>query len=67
MLAQLFGEAAVVMKEKLNYKHPGGGGYAPHQDFAAYDFGSTHITCAIAIDAATSGQRLPLVRTGAAP
>ena len=52
-IEQLFGEPGVVLKEKINYKHPGGGGYAPHQDAPAYDFASRHITCAIAVDEAT--------------
>ena len=48
---QLFGEPACVFKEKINYKHPGGAGFHPHQDAAAYKrFGSLHITCLIAID-----------------
>ena len=35
VLAELFGEPAVLFKEKINYKHPGGGGFAPHQDATA--------------------------------
>ena len=50
---QLMGEPAVLFKEKFNYKYPGGGGYSAHQDAPAYDFGKSHITCAIAIDEAT--------------
>jgi hypothetical protein len=49
----LMGEPAVLYKEKINYKYPGGGGYAPHQDAPAYEFIHNHITCSIAIDAAT--------------
>ncbi len=30
------GEPAVAFKDKLNYKHPGGGGFLPHQDRVAY-------------------------------
>ena len=53
-ISQLFGEPACLFKEKINYKHPGGGGFAPHQDSAAYHrFGSEHITCLVAIDANT--------------
>ncbi|MDA1014383.1 MAG: phytanoyl-CoA dioxygenase family protein [Planctomycetota bacterium] len=54
-LGQLFGESAAVFKEKINYKNPGGGGFVPHQDAAAYrsEFGSLHITCLVAIDANT--------------
>ncbi|WP_339728534.1 phytanoyl-CoA dioxygenase family protein [uncultured Gimesia sp.] len=50
---QLMGEPAVLYKEKINYKYPGGGGYAPHQDAPAYEFIKNHITCSIAIDTAT--------------
>ena len=32
----LLGEPGVLFKEKINYKHPGGGGFAPHQDLTAY-------------------------------
>lgn len=49
----LMGEPAVLYKEKINYKYPGGGGYAAHQDAAAYEFVNKHITCSIAIDWAT--------------
>ena len=52
-VGQLLGEPAVLFKEKFNYKYPGGGGYSPHQDAAAYDYASKHVTCAIAIDEAT--------------
>lgn len=50
---QLMGEPAVLYKEKINYKYAGGGGYAAHQDAPAYEFVKSHITCSIAIDAAT--------------
>lgn len=53
-LEQLFGEPACVFKDKINYKLPGGAGFHPHQDAAAYHpFGSLHITCLAAIDANT--------------
>lgn len=51
---ELLGESVVLYKEKINYKYPGGGGYAPHQDAPAYEFVNKHITCSIAIDPATS-------------
>ncbi|MEM7293868.1 MAG: phytanoyl-CoA dioxygenase family protein [Pseudomonadota bacterium] len=47
---ELFDEPAVLFKEKINYKHPGGAGYAAHQDAAAYPYGGKHITCLVAID-----------------
>jgi ectoine hydroxylase-related dioxygenase (phytanoyl-CoA dioxygenase family) len=34
--AAAFGAAAVLMKDKLNIKYPGGGGYRCHQDSQAY-------------------------------
>jgi len=46
----LLGEPAVLYKEKVNYKLPGGAGYAPHQDARAYRFVNTHVSCMIAID-----------------
>ncbi len=49
-VSQLFGEPAAVFKEKINYKRPGGGGFAPHQDAKAYAFGTSHITCLVAVD-----------------
>jgi ectoine hydroxylase-related dioxygenase (phytanoyl-CoA dioxygenase family) len=52
-LAALFGEPAVLFKEKVNYKQPGGGGFAPHQDAAAYRFVDHHISCMVPLDAAT--------------
>ena len=33
--AQVFGEPAVLFKEKINFKGPGGEGFAPHQDSQA--------------------------------
>jgi len=51
----LLGEPAVLYKEKVNYKLPGGAGYAPHQDAPAYRFVETHVSCMVAIDDATAG------------
>lgn len=48
-------EPAVLYKEKINYKYPGGAGFAAHQDAPAY----LHVkdlpvcTCLLAVDAAT--------------
>jgi 2-aminoethylphosphonate dioxygenase len=36
VVAELVGEAVVPFKDKTNEKLPGGGGFPPHQDFAAY-------------------------------
>ena len=54
VVSELMGEQAVLYKEKINYKYPGGGGYAPHQDAPAYEFVTFHITCLISVDPATS-------------
>ena len=53
LIAELTGERAALYKEKINYKYPGGGGYAAHQDAPAYEFVKSHTTCLISIDAAT--------------
>ncbi|MGJ7922079.1 phytanoyl-CoA dioxygenase family protein [Neobacillus sp. LXY-4] len=55
LVSQLFGEQAVLYKEKINFKLPGGEGFKPHQDvLAGWDeFGHTlHISVAICIDEA---------------
>jgi predicted HD phosphohydrolase/ectoine hydroxylase-related dioxygenase (phytanoyl-CoA dioxygenase family) len=52
-LGDLFGEPAVLYKEKVNYKHPGGGGFAPHQDATAYRFVDRHISAMVPLDPAT--------------
>ncbi len=49
----LLGEPAVLYKEKINYKLPGGAGYAPHQDAPAYPFIESHVSCMVAVDDAT--------------
>ena len=46
----LLGEPAVLYKDKLNYKLPGGAGYAAHQDAPAYRFVDVHVSCMVAID-----------------
>ena len=53
VLAELFGEPAALFKEKINYKHPGGAGFAPHQDATAYRFVDHHISCMVPLDAST--------------
>lgn len=49
----LLGEPAVLYKEKVNYKLPGGAGYSPHQDAPAYPFVDAHVSCMVAVDDAT--------------
>lgn len=50
----LLGEPAVLYKEKINYKLPGGAGYAPHQDAPAYRFVDTHVSAMVAVDDASA-------------
>ena len=50
-LAALHGEPVLVFKEKINYKYPGGGAYAAHQDAPAYHQHDDHLTCMIPLDA----------------
>jgi len=57
MSTDLLNEDSVMYKEKVNYKLPGGDGFAPHQDIAAgwwmYNQ-SIHISCLVSIDPATA-------------
>ncbi|KAI8611540.1 hypothetical protein BC830DRAFT_649425 [Chytriomyces sp. MP71] len=49
-------DTAILFKDKLNFKPPGGGGFACHQDVTAYkpeDLVDYHITALVAIDAST--------------
>jgi ectoine hydroxylase-related dioxygenase (phytanoyl-CoA dioxygenase family) len=46
----LLGEPAVLYKEKVNYKLPGGAGYSAHQDAPAWPFVERHVSCMLAID-----------------
>jgi hypothetical protein len=52
---QLFGEPAVLFKDKINFKLPGGGGFAAHQDVQAgwAKYASLHITALVTVDRAT--------------
>jgi ectoine hydroxylase-related dioxygenase (phytanoyl-CoA dioxygenase family) len=52
---QLFGEPAVVFKDKINFKLPGGGGFESHQDVQAgwSTYADIHITALITIDRST--------------
>ena len=51
----LFGEPAVLFKEKINFKMPGGAGFEPHQDQQAgwSRYAPIFITALVSIDAAT--------------
>lgn len=51
-VSQLFGEDAVLFKDKINFKLPGGDGFKEHQDVQAGwdDYADLHITAMVAID-----------------
>jgi len=56
LVTQLFKEPAILYKEKINFKYPGGEGFEPHQDHAAgwWMYGHTlHISILVTIDEAT--------------
>lgn len=50
LASALLGEPAVLYKEKINHKLPGGAGYSAHQDAPAYPMISTHVSAMVAID-----------------
>jgi hypothetical protein len=52
---QLFGEPAVLFKDKINFKQAGGGGFEAHQDVQAgwSRYASLHITALITVDPST--------------
>jgi hypothetical protein len=54
-VGQLLGEEAVLFKEKVNFKMPGGDGFKPHQDSqAGWDkYADFFISVLVSIDAAT--------------
>lgn len=54
-VSELFGEAAVLFKEKINFKLPGGGGFEPHQDHQAgwLSYCQICISALIGVDEAT--------------
>lgn len=51
-IAELFGEPAVLFKEKINFKLPGGDGFKPHQDHQAgwWEYNTLCITALLCID-----------------
>ena len=55
-VARLFGEPAVLFKDKINFKLPGGGGFKPHQDQQAGwgTYADLFITAMLSIDATTT-------------
>lgn len=55
-VSELFGEPAVLFKDKINFKMPGGDGFKPHEDQQAgwSSYASIFITTLVAIDEATA-------------
>jgi hypothetical protein len=55
MLSQLMGESAILYKEKINFKLPGGKGFTHHQDAPAFTTFNQkyHITMMVALDPST--------------
>ncbi len=55
-VGELFGEPAVLFKDKINFKLPGGDGFKPHQDQQAgwSAYARLFVTALVAIDAATA-------------
>ncbi|VFM99173.1 MAG: Phytanoyl-CoA dioxygenase (PhyH) [Candidatus Kentron sp. G] len=54
-VSDLLGEPAVLLKEKINFKLPGGGGFEPHQDQQAgwWKYADFFISALVCIDEAT--------------
>ena len=54
-VSALFGGTAVLFKDKINFKLPGGGGFEAHQDAQAgwNTYASLYVTAAVALDPAT--------------
>ena len=55
-VSELFGEPAVLFKDKINFKLPGGDGFEPHQDQQAgwSTYARLFVTALVAIDEATA-------------
>lgn len=55
LVEQLFGEPALLFKDKVNYKLPGGAPFEPHQDIQAgwSKYCGSHLTLVVHLDAAT--------------
>jgi hypothetical protein len=54
LASDALGEPAVAFKDKLNYKHPGGAGFRPHQDVVAYPGAHRVLSILVAIDECTT-------------
>ena len=54
-VSELLGEPAVLFKEKINFKQPGGSGFTPHQDVQAgwSRYAGFYVTALVSVDPAT--------------
>jgi hypothetical protein len=52
--ASALGVEVVDFKDKINYKQPGGAGFSPHQDLAAYPGASRVMSILVALDECTT-------------
>ncbi|MCU1485520.1 MAG: putative oxygenase [Actinomycetia bacterium] len=50
LATELLGAPAVAFKDKVNYKHPGGAGFSPHQDLPAYPGVERVVSLLVAVD-----------------
>jgi len=65
VVSQLFYTEANLFKEKINFKLPGGSGFAAHQDSPAYiGMAEQHISVMVAVDAANVGNGCLQVAAG---
>jgi hypothetical protein len=54
LAASALGFGVVGFKDKINYKQPGGAGFSPHQDLAAYPGASSVMSILVAVDECTT-------------
>jgi Phytanoyl-CoA dioxygenase (PhyH) len=54
LASRVMGEHASPFKDKINYKHPGGAGFRPHQDRRAYPGVAQVVSILVAIDECTT-------------
>ena len=54
LAAGALAEPAIAFKDKINYKHPGGAGFRPHQDRLAYPGVERVLSILVAIDECTT-------------
>lgn len=67
LVSQAYREPAVLFKDKLNFKGPGGGSFLAHQDATAYSTGTLakrHISVMVAVDESTPDNGPLEVATG---